>query len=147
VIEPADILVAGAGPAGLALALQAHDHGAAVQITGLAWSSRVTVQHRVASRFRNGRLFLAGEAAHAYSPATGQGLNAAIQDAANLGWKLAFAAGDGPLLDSYDRERRPVARRVLALTHLAFWAEAATGTVPSALRGRARRWPLPSCPP
>ena len=47
-----------------------------------------------------------------YSPATGQGLNAAIQDAANLGWKLAFAAaGNRPLLDSYDLERRPVAAR------------------------------------
>ena len=98
-----------------------------VQLTGLAWSSRIRLQHRVASRFRHGRLFLAGDAAHAYSPATGQGMNAAIQDAANLGWKLAFAAarpGSGPLLDSYDSERRPAARRVLAMTHLVFWAEA-----------------------
>ena len=84
----------------------------------------------MADRFRRGRLYLAGDAAHAYSPATGQGMNAAIQDAANLGWKLAFAAarpGDGRLLDSYDRERRPVARQVLAMTHMAFWAEASTG--------------------
>jgi 2-polyprenyl-6-methoxyphenol hydroxylase-like FAD-dependent oxidoreductase len=50
--------------------------GLGAQITGLVWSSRVTMQHRLASRFRRGRLFLAGEAAHAYSPATGQGLNA-----------------------------------------------------------------------
>ena len=48
-----------------------------------------------ADRFRRGRLFLAGDAAHAYSPATGQGMNAAIQDAANLGWKLAFARRPG----------------------------------------------------
>jgi len=121
-------------PAGELQAL-ADQAGLGAQITSLVWSSRVTVQHRVATRFRHGRLFLAGEAAHAYSPATGQGLNAAIQDAANLGWKLAFADGDGPLLDSYDRERRPVARRLLALTHLAFWAEASTGTVASVLRG------------
>ena len=109
-----------------------------VQLTGLAWSSRIRLQHRVASRFRHGRLFLAGDAAHAYSPATGQGMNAAIQDAANLGWKLAFAAarpGSGPLLDSYDSERRPAARRVLAMTHLVFWAEASTGPVASAFRG------------
>ncbi len=119
---------------------------AVLQITGLVWSSRVTVQHRLASRFRRGRLFLAGEAAHAYSPATGQGLNAAIQDAANLGWKLAFADGDGPLLDSYDRERRPVARRLLALTHLVFWAEAATGMIPSALRGRLAPLAAPLVP-
>jgi hypothetical protein len=97
------------------------------------------LQHRTAERFRHGRLFLAGDAAHGYSPATGQGMNAAIQDAANLGWKLAFAAsqpGDSAiLLASYDRERRPVARQVLALTHLAFWGEASTGRLPSLIRG------------
>ena len=76
-------------------------------------------------------------------------MNAGLQDAANLGWKLAFASarpGHGPLLDSYDLERRPVTRQVLAMTHLAFWAEASTGGIPSALRGRLRRSPLPSCP-
>ena len=107
------------------------------------------MQRRVASRFRRGRLFLAGEAAHAFSPATGQGMNAAIQDAANLGWKLAFAAGrpgDGPLLDSYDRERRPVARQLLALTNLAFWAEAGPGPVPSALRARLAPLAAPLVP-
>jgi 2-polyprenyl-6-methoxyphenol hydroxylase-like FAD-dependent oxidoreductase len=119
------------------------------RITGLAWSSRIRVQHRVAGQFRRGRLYLAGDAAHAYSPATGQGMNAAIQDAANLGWKLAFAAarpGSGPLLDSYDRERRPVARQVLAMTHLAFWAEASTGPVASALRGRLAPLAAPFVP-
>jgi 2-polyprenyl-6-methoxyphenol hydroxylase-like FAD-dependent oxidoreductase len=113
--------------------------GLGAQITGLAWSARVGLQHRVAEHFRRGRLYLAGDAAHAYSPATGQGMNAAIQDAANLGWKLAFAAArpDGceVLLGSYDTERRPVARQVLAMTHLAFWGEAATGPLPSLLRG------------
>ena len=105
--------------------------------------------HRVAGRFRHGRLFLAGDAAHAYSPATGQGMNAAIQDAANLGWKLAFAAarpGSGPLLDSYDAERRPVARQVLAMTHLVFWAEASTGPVASAFRGRLAPLAAPGVP-
>ena len=113
--------------------------GMGARISGLAWSARVGLQHRVAGRFRCGRLFLAGDAAHAYSPATGQGMNAAIQDAANLGWKLAFAAsqpaGSAVLLGSYDTERRPVARQVLAMTHLAFWGEAATGRLPSLLRG------------
>ena len=123
--------------------------GLGTQITDLAWSSRVRVQHRVADRFRQGRLFLAGDAAHAYSPATGQGMNAAIQDAANLGWKLAFATaqpGHGPLLDSYDRERRPVARQVLAMTDLVFWAEASAGRVPSALRGRLAPLSAPLVP-
>jgi 2-polyprenyl-6-methoxyphenol hydroxylase-like FAD-dependent oxidoreductase len=129
------------GPPVPAAELQAlmDEAGLGAQLTGLAWSSRIRLQYRVAGRFRHGRLFLAGDAAHAYSPATGQGMNAAIQDAANLGWKLAFAAarpGSGPLLDSYDTERRPVARQVLAMTHLAFWAEASTGPLASAFRGR-----------
>ena len=109
-----------------------------IEIVSLAWSARVRVQHRVARRFRRGRLYLAGDAAHAYSPATGQGLNAAIQDALNLGWKLAFGAArpdSDALLDSYDLERRPVARHVLAMTHLVFWGEAGTGSIPAALRG------------
>jgi 2-polyprenyl-6-methoxyphenol hydroxylase-like FAD-dependent oxidoreductase len=123
--------------------------GLDARVADLRWSSRVTVQRRVASRFRRGRLFLAGDAAHAYSPATGQGMNAAIQDAANLGWKLAFATpgpADGPLPGSYDRERRPVARQLLALTDLAFRAEAGTGPVPSALRARLAPLAAPLVP-
>jgi 2-polyprenyl-6-methoxyphenol hydroxylase-like FAD-dependent oxidoreductase len=135
-------------PAAELQALLADAHVGA-RITHVAWSARVSVQHRVASRFRRGRLFLAGDAAHAYSPATGQGMNAAIQDAANLGWKLAFAAsqpGSGALLDSYDRERRPVARQVLGMTHLVFWGEAATGPVPALLRGQLAPLAAPAIP-
>jgi 2-polyprenyl-6-methoxyphenol hydroxylase-like FAD-dependent oxidoreductase len=123
--------------------------GLDARLTSLVWSARVGVQRRVAGRFRRGRLFLAGDAAHAYSPATGQGMNAAIQDAANLGWKLAFAAArpdDGPLLGSYDRERRPVARQVLAMTNLAFWAEAGTGPVSSTFRARLAPLAAPLVP-
>jgi 2-polyprenyl-6-methoxyphenol hydroxylase-like FAD-dependent oxidoreductase len=123
--------------------------GLDARITDLRWSSRITVQRRVASQFRRGRMFLAGEAAHAFSPATGQGMNAAIQDAANLGWKLAFASArcaGGPLLDSYDRERRPVARQLLALTNLAFWAEAGLGPIPSAFRARLAPLAVPLVP-
>jgi len=139
------------GPAVSATDLQALIDAAGLdaRVTDLVWSSRVRVQRRVADRFRWGRLFLAGEAAHAYSPATGQGMNAAIQDAANLGWKLAFAAprpDDGPLLDSYDLERRPVARQLLAMTDLAFRAEAGTGPVPSALRARLAPLAAPLLP-
>ena len=114
--------------------------GLGAQLSHVAWSARVRVQHRVAERFRQGRLFLAGDAAHAYSPATGQGMNTAIQDAANLGWKLAFASAQpasAALLGSYEQERRPIARRVLALTHLAFWGEASVGRLPSLLRSLA----------
>ena len=139
------------GPVVPAAELQAlmDQAGLRAQLTGLAWSSRIRLQHRVASRFRQGRLYLAGDAAHAYSAATGQGMNAASQDAANLGWKLAFAARPGsgplldscgPLLDSYDLERRPAARQVLAMTHLVFWAEAATGLSRPRSAGASRRW-------
>jgi 2-polyprenyl-6-methoxyphenol hydroxylase-like FAD-dependent oxidoreductase len=124
--------------------------GLTAQISALAWSARIRLQHRVAERFRHGRLFLAGEAAHAYSPATGQGMNAAIQDAANLGWKLAFAAaqpgGSAILLASYDHERRPVARQVLAMTHLAFWGEASTGRLPALMRGTLAPFAAPLIP-
>lgn len=123
--------------------------GLDARIVELAWSARVPLQHRLAPRFRRGRLFLAGDAAHVYSPATGQGMNAGIQDAANLGWKLALSrasTGQGLLLDSYERERRPVARRRFLLTHAAFWAEASTGPLPSWLRGVAAPLAAPVLP-
>ena len=63
-------------------------------------------------------------------------MNTGILDAVNLGWKLAFADGDGRPLDSYDAERRPVAGQVLALTHAVFFAEASTHPLPRLLRSR-----------
>jgi 2-polyprenyl-6-methoxyphenol hydroxylase-like FAD-dependent oxidoreductase len=114
------------------------DAGLPARISAVGWSERVRVQHRIASRYRQGNVFLAGDAAHTHSPAAAQGLNTGIQDAANLGWKLAFApysSAAAAVLGSYGQERRPVARRVVALTHLAFWAEAGTGPAASFLRG------------
>ncbi|MFB7171132.1 FAD-dependent oxidoreductase [Streptomyces sp. NPDC056254] len=78
----------------------------------LAWSSRFRIHHRVADRYRAGRLLLAGDAAHVHSPAGGQGMNTGIQDGYALG--RALAAGD---LDAYEAARRPVALRVVSLTH------------------------------
>jgi len=80
------------------------------------WSSLWRANIRLAARYREGRVFLAGDAAHIHSPAGGQGMNTGIQDAHNLGWKLAAVAkGASPaLLDSYEAERRPVAAGVLA---------------------------------
>lgn len=128
------------GPSVPATQLQAllDDAGLDARITDLVWSAQYRLQHRLATRLRQGRLFIAGDAAHAYSPATGQGMNTGIQDAINLGWKLAFAASVADptvLLDSYDRERRLVALQTLAMTHLAFWGEASTNLLPSLLRG------------
>ena len=108
------------------------------RISGLAWSTRVQLQHRVATQYRRGAVFLAGDAAHASSPAGGQGMNTGIQDAVNLGWKLALAGHSTDperLLDSYQAERRPVAQQTVALTHLIFWAESATDPLAMLLRG------------
>ena len=71
---------------------------------------------RQAAAYRKGRVLLAGDAAHVHSPVGGQGLNAGVQDAVNLGWKLAqVVQGTAPesLLDTYNAERHPVAARVL----------------------------------
>ncbi|MEY9963844.1 2-polyprenyl-6-methoxyphenol hydroxylase-like FAD-dependent oxidoreductase [Streptacidiphilus sp. MAP12-16] len=80
------------------------------------WLSRFHSDERQAPTYRQGRVFLAGDAAHCHSPAGGQGMNTGLQDAANLGWKLVaavrgWAAPD--LLDSYQAERHPVGRTVL----------------------------------
>jgi 2-polyprenyl-6-methoxyphenol hydroxylase-like FAD-dependent oxidoreductase len=80
------------------------------------WMSRFHSDERQVPRYRAGRVLLAGDAAHVHSPAGGQGMNTSIQDAANLGWKLAATVqGWAPegLLDTYDTERHPVGRQVL----------------------------------
>ncbi|MHA6620170.1 FAD-dependent monooxygenase [Pseudonocardia sp. DLS-67] len=93
------------------------DHyGADVEIEEIRWASRFSDDSRLASRYRVGRVFLAGDAAHIHFASGGQGLNLGVQDAMNLGWKLAAELrGRAPagLLDSYETERRPVAEGVL----------------------------------
>ena len=90
-----------------------------VSLSNVHWSARPHIHHRKVSRFRQGRVFLAGDAAHIHSPAGGQGMNTGIQDAFNLGWKLGLVMqgyADESLLDSYDAERGPVVRNLLAFT-------------------------------
>lgn len=85
------------------------------------WSTRFLSERRQARSYRVGRVFLAGDAAHVHSPVGGQGMNTGIQDAMNLGWKLAQALRGGPdLLDTYQSERHPVGESVLRLTDAAF---------------------------
>ncbi|MCE9667888.1 FAD-dependent monooxygenase [Myxococcus stipitatus] len=83
---------------------------------GPEWLSRFGDETRLAEHYRQGRVLLAGDAAHMHYPAGGQGLNVGLQDAMNLGWKLATVLREGAphaLLDSYHRERHPVGRALL----------------------------------
>lgn len=94
------------------VAIYATDFG----LRSARWISRFTDITRQATAYRQGRVLLAGDAAHIHPPQGGQGLNTGVQDAVNLGWKLAqVVKGESPasLLDSYHSERHPVAARVL----------------------------------
>lgn len=83
------------------------------------WSSLWRLNVRIVDRYREGRVLLAGDSAHIHSPAGGQGMNTGIQDAHNLGWKLAAVTkGASPtLLDTYEGERRAIALGVIALSN------------------------------
>ncbi|WP_064745179.1 FAD-dependent monooxygenase [Pseudonocardia acaciae] len=108
----------------------------------LVWSSNFRVSHRIATHYRRGRVFLAGDAAHVHSPAGGQGMNTGIQDAANLAWKLALGCrgrADDALLDTYESERRPVAEGVVAQTHRLTTLATMRGPLRTTLRNAALR--------
>jgi 2-polyprenyl-6-methoxyphenol hydroxylase-like FAD-dependent oxidoreductase len=97
------------------IALYASDFG----VHDVTWLSRFTDTTRQAAVYRDRRVLLAGDAAHVHSPVGGQGLNTGVQDAANLGWKLAQvvnAISPENLLDSYHSERHPVGARVLRMS-------------------------------
>jgi 2-polyprenyl-6-methoxyphenol hydroxylase-like FAD-dependent oxidoreductase len=89
-----------------------------VHVARVSWASAYTMNARLADRYRVGRVFLAGDAAHTHPPTGGQGLNTSVQDAYNLGWKLAAVLAGAPddLLDTYEAERRPVAAAMLQLS-------------------------------
>lgn len=94
-----------------------------VELSDPVWLTRFQLHHRVVNNYRAGRLFVAGDAAHIHSPVGGQGMNTGIQDAANLGWKLASVVrGEkrDEFLDSYDAERRPVGETILRRTDRIF---------------------------
>ncbi|MFF4981581.1 FAD-dependent oxidoreductase [Streptomyces sp. NPDC001046] len=106
-------------PEGLRKVVAARSHLAPEALTQVSWASDFRPRAALADRFRSGRVFLAGDAAHVHSPAGGQGLNTSVQDAYNLGWKLGAVLRDGAgadLLDSYEAERRPVAADMLGLS-------------------------------
>ncbi len=101
-------------------------------VLDVCWASAYRMNARLADRYRDGRVFLIGDAAHTHPPTGGQGLNTSAQDAYNLGWKLATVLKGAPqaLLDTYEQERRPIAASMLGL---------ATTLLAQARRGDNRR--------
>jgi 2-polyprenyl-6-methoxyphenol hydroxylase-like FAD-dependent oxidoreductase len=99
--------------------------GAGLSFKRCIWFSTYRIHHRCAERFREGRCFLLGDAAHVHSPMGGQGMNTGLQDAYNLAWKLALVVSGkahAALLDTYEAERIPVAHQLLRTTDRAFVA-------------------------
>jgi hypothetical protein len=91
-------------------------YGSRVSLREVRYARRITNAARQASQYRHGRVFLAGDAAHVHLPLGAQGMNTGIQDALNLGWKLAAAVrgwASETLLDTYHAERHPVGAAVL----------------------------------
>jgi 2-polyprenyl-6-methoxyphenol hydroxylase-like FAD-dependent oxidoreductase len=108
-------------------------------IARVNWFSTYRVHHRVAARFREGRVFLLGDAAHVHSPVGGQGMNTGIGDAVNLAWKLAAVLNGGArdsLLATYEPERIGFARRLVATTDRAFTLVTMQGAVARWVRTR-----------
>lgn len=103
-----------------------------IRIESVSWASTYNMNARLADRYRVGRIFLVGDAAHVHPPTGGQGLNTSVQDAYNLGWKLAAVAqgASADLLDTYEEERRPIAAEMLGL---------ATQLLAATRRGEMRR--------
>jgi 2-polyprenyl-6-methoxyphenol hydroxylase-like FAD-dependent oxidoreductase len=127
--------------------------GSALKFKRCLWFSTYRIHHRAAERFRDGRCFVLGDAAHIHSPMGAQGMNTGLQDAYNLAWKLALVVqerADTALLDSYAEERIPVARRLLATTDTAFRAVVSESWIAGVWRtaivariiafGMRRRW-------
>ncbi|MEV3962169.1 FAD-dependent monooxygenase [Nocardia sp. NPDC050193] len=121
------VLISGAGGArdvdASAEAFQAvlDEHfGGVVRLGTPEWTTVFRTRRRLTSRYRHGRIFVCGDAGHERSPAGGQGMNTSMQDAFNLGWKLAAVVkghAQESLLDSYEAERRPIAEQVITGTH------------------------------
>ncbi|KQO05422.1 hypothetical protein ASF06_18200 [Agreia sp. Leaf244] len=111
-----------------------------LKVRKVLWSSVWRPNIRLAERYRRGNVLLVGDAAHVHPPTGAQGLNTGVQDAYNMGWKLAQVIAGAPdaLLDSYESERRPVAARVLGLA-TALYANLKDRPLAAAARGDEER--------
>src|SRR5687768_11450886 len=113
--------------------------GSDLQFKSCSWFSTYRIHHRAAERFRDRRCFLLGDAAHVHSPMGAQGMNTGLQDAYNLAWKLALVVqgrAEAALLDTYEAERVPVARRLLNTTDRAFMLVVSDNWLASLFRTR-----------
>lgn len=121
-------------------------HSLNLDVAEVNWFSTYRVHHRVASRFREGRVYLLGDAAHIHSPVGGQGMNTGIGDAVNLAWKLAAVLNGGAadsLLHTYEPERITFARRLVATTDRVFTVVTKSGSVARFVRTRLVPWLAP----
>lgn len=118
----------------IAQRIRAHTGDRRLKLHNIQWQSVFRPNIRLAEKYRQGRVFIAGDAAHVHTPAGAQGLNTGTQDAYNLGWKLAqvLAGASEQLLDTYEAERHPVAAGVLGLSTKKYKAIAKLD--PSAIR-------------
>lgn len=117
-----------------------------IAVTAVNWFTTYRVHHRVAAKFRIGRVFLLGDAGHLHSPAGGQGMNTGIGDAVNLSWKLAHVIEGRTadlILDTYETERIGFARKLVDTTDKAFQGMVSEGWTSEALRS----WLLPHVAP
>ncbi|MYM68987.1 2-polyprenyl-6-methoxyphenol hydroxylase [Pseudoduganella sp. FT55W] len=103
---------------GITAAIAARTGRDDIEVHAVHWRSDYAMSARLAERYRVGRVFLAGDAAHVHPPTGGQGLNTSVQDAWNLGWKLAavLRGADEALLDTYEEERRETAAEMLGMS-------------------------------
>jgi 2-polyprenyl-6-methoxyphenol hydroxylase-like FAD-dependent oxidoreductase len=118
-----------------------------ITVENVNWFSTYHVHHRVADRFRSGRAFLLGDAAHIHSPVGGQGMNTGLGDAVNLAWKLASVLQDRAgtaLLDTYEPERMAFAQRLVATTDRAFTIVTSSGPLARLVRLHVVPWLLPT---
>jgi 2-polyprenyl-6-methoxyphenol hydroxylase-like FAD-dependent oxidoreductase len=117
-----------------------------IDVRRVNWFSTYHVHHRVADRFRRGRVFLLGDAAHVHSPVGGQGMNTGIGDAVNLAWKLAAVlqrSASPAILDTYEPERIAFARRLVATTDRGFTGVTSSSPLARAVRLRVVPLVLP----